>query len=564
MAVERFVIVGGVAGGMSAAARLRRLDERCEIIVLEQGGEVSYASCGLPYFVGGEITDEAALLVQTPASLRAALNLDVRLHHRVTGLDPAAKTVTVATPGGEERLAYDHLILSPGAAAARPPIPGLDHPAVHTLRTVPDAAAMRGLVQAGAKRAVVLGAGFVGLETAEGLCRQGLAVTLVEAAPHVLPPLERELAWLVRQELVRLGVAVRDGAAVTAIEDTDGRALVRLADGSAHTADLVVLSIGTVPNTAVFSEAGLATTPRGAILVDAAGRTNLPEVWALGDAAVSVDAVTGERRPVALAGPANRAGRLVADAIAGTRPARAVPSALGTAIVRVGELTAALTGANRAGLEAAHVPYTTLHTHPIHHAGYFPGAQTLHLVVHLDPATGRLLGAQAVGGAGVDKRIDVLATALRAGLSAPDLIDLDLCYSPPYGSAKDPVTMIGFLADNVLSGQTVLWHPEDLDWAEREALILDVRTPAEFATGHLPGAMNVSHTRLRDRLDEVVAAAAGRPVAVLCQSGVRSYIAHRVLAAAGRESRTLSGGMLTLRAWLGAAADERLVTEAVR
>ncbi|MCL2782647.1 MAG: FAD-dependent oxidoreductase [Propionibacteriaceae bacterium] len=559
MSGHKYVIVGGVAGGMSAAARLRRLDEQCEIIVLEQGPAVSFASCGLPYFVGGEIEDEAELLVQTPQSLRDALNIDVRLHHRVVELDAAAHLVKVVTPNGQQDISYDQLILSPGTVAARPPIDGLDHPSVHTLRTVADASVVRELVTAGAKHAVVLGAGFIGLEAAEGLHLRGVDVTLLEAAPHVLPPLEVEMAWLVGQELRRLGMDVREGVAVTAITDDQGRAVVHLADGQTVVADLVLLSAGTVPASAVFKAGGVACNDRGAIIVDDQGHTNLIDVWAVGDVTVSRDAVTGALRPVPLAGPAQRAGRLVADAIAGSGRARPFPEPLATAIVRVGDLTAAMTGANRMGLDAAGMPFTTLHLHPLNHAGYFPGGSQIHLMVHIDPVTGRLLGAQAVGKAGVDKRIDVLATALRAGLAAQDLIDLDLCYSPPYGSAKDAVTMVGFLADNVLTGQTALWQPDEVDWARQQAFVLDVRTPAEFATGHLPEAVNIAHTQVRARLDEVIALAGGRPIAVMCQSGVRSYLAHRILVAAGLTSRTLSGGMLTLRAWLGGQADAVLV-----
>ncbi len=559
MTKHTYVIVGGVAGGMSAAARLRRLDERADVIVLEQGPVVSFANCGLPYYVGGEIAGQADLLVQTPESLKASLNLDVRVHHRATGLDAAAKTVHVASPDGDYDLAYDHLVLSPGATAARPPIPGLDHPAVRTLRTVDDAVAVRDAITSGATRAVVLGAGFIGLEAAEGLRLQGLDVTLVEASPHVLPPLERELAWLAAAELRALGIDVREGVAATRVDDADGRAVVDLSTGDSVTADMVVLSVGAAPATRGFT--GVACDERGSILVDEHGHTNLAGVWAVGDATVSTDAVTQARRPVQLAGPANRAGRLVADAIAAARKARPIPRPFGTAIVRLGSLTAAMTGANRAALDAAGLAYTTLHLHPLDHAGYFPGAEQIHLIVHIDPSTGRLLGAQAVGQAGVDKRIDVLATAMRAGLTAPDLIDLDLCYSPPYGSAKDPITMAGLLADNVVTGQTSLWHPEDLAWARQEAFVLDVRSATEFATGHLPEAVNIPHTHLRGRLDEVVAQAAGRPIAVMCQSGVRSYIAHRVLVDAGLDSRTLSGGMLTLRAWLGADA-ARIITPA--
>ena len=544
---------------MSAAARLRRLDEAASIIVLERGPYVSFANCGLPYFVSGEITDESALLLQTPASLAASLNLDVRIGHTVVGLDADAHRVSVSSASGVEELAYDALILSPGALPAKPPIPGLDHPRVRTLRTVDDAKALRDLAMEGAGRAVVLGAGFIGVEAAEALAARGLAVTVVEFAPHVLPPLEKEMAWLVAEEMRRLGMDVRESVGATAVVDDHGQATVELSDQTSVTADVVILAVGGTPDTTVFAEAGLACE-RGFVIVDDHGHTNLPHVYAVGDATLSVDAITGKRRPIQLAGPANRAGRLVADVLGGAFPPRAIPRPVGTAIVRVGALTAAMTGANRAALDEAGRAYTTIHTHPGSHAGYFPGSKQMHLVVHINLDTGEILGAQGVGEDGVDKRIDVLATAIRAGLTAPALIDLDLCYSPPYGSAKDPVTMVGLVADNIMTGQTRLWHPEQLDWARsEEVLLLDVRSPAEFATGHLPEAVNIAHTQLRGRVDEVRQLAAGRPVAVICQSGMRSYIAHRVLVAAGFDSATFSGGMLTLRAWLGRDAGTILV-----
>lgn len=554
----RIVVVGGVAGGMSCAARARRLDEQAEIIVLDRGEHVSFANCGLPYYVGGEITDASTLLVQTPASLKAALNLDVRTRHEVTGLDAAARRVTVATPDGVAVLDYDALVLSPGAQAVRPPIPGLDSPRVHTLRTVGDATDLHDAVGQGAGRAVVLGAGFIGLEAAEALAGRGLAVSVVELAPHVLPPLETELASLVTAELGRLGIAVHAGVAATAIEPGDDHDTVVLADGSRLAADLIVLSVGVRPDTAVFEAAGVACE-RGAIVTDDHGRTNLPGIWAVGDATVSTDAVTGLRRPVALAGPANRAGRLVADDILRPGQARPIPQPLGTAIVRVGGLAAALTGANRATLVAQGIDHHTLHLHPNQHAGYFPGATQVHLVVHVRAGDGLLLGAQAVGADGVDKRIDVLATALRQHLTVADLVDLDLAYAPPFGNAKDPITMVGLVGENLLSGATRLWYPWDLDEVLRSALVLDARSRGEFASGHLPGALNIPHTELRDRLDEVRAAAGDRPVRVLCASGMRSYLAHRVLAENGFDSATLSGGILTLRAALGDRADSVLL-----
>ncbi|WP_282837689.1 FAD-dependent oxidoreductase [Microbacterium flavum] len=553
----RIVIVGGVAGGMSCAARARRLDESAEIVVLERGAHVSFANCGLPYFVGGEIAEQSALLVQTPASLQAALALDVRTGHEVTAVDGDAKTVTVASAAGIDTLSYDALVLAPGAVAATPSIEGLASPRLRTLRSVEDAVALRERVDGGARRAVVLGAGFIGLEAAEALAHRGLHTTVVEFAPHVLPPLEEELAALVDAELRSLGIDVRVGTAATAIESGEESDVVVLDDGTRLDADLVVLSVGVRPDTAVFEAAGVACV-RGAMVVDEHGRTSLPGVYAVGDATASVDAVTGAVRPVALAGPANRAGRLVADAILRPERARPIPQPVGTAIVRVGDLTVALTGANRSALAAAGIAADTLHLHPGQHAGYFPGAAQIHIVAHVRRDDGLLLGAQAVGADGVDKRIDVLATAIRAGWGVEELIDLDLAYAPPYGSAKDPVNMIGMVGENVRTGALRLWYAQDLDDVAGSALILDVRTPAEVATGHLPGALTIAHTALRARLDEVRAAAAGRPVRVMCQSGVRSAIAHRMLVQAGFDSASLSGGMLTLRAVLGDRGDDVL------
>lgn len=555
----RIIIVGGVAAGMSAAARARRHDETAEIIVLERGPEVSFANCGLPYHVSGEIDDAGALVLQTPQSLRAALNLDVRLHHEVTGIDTEARTVTAAAPGGTETMTYDALMLAPGAVAARPSLRGLDSPRVHTLRTVGDAVALRDLVTAGARRATVLGAGFIGVEAAEALRHAGLEVDLVELADHVLPPLERELAHVITDELTELGIRVHTGIAAQRVDVAEDADTVHLADGTAIPADLIVLSIGVRPDAGFAADAGIETA-RGAILVDERGRTSADGVWAAGDATASVDAITGAVRPVALAGPANRAGRLIADDIFGMASARPIPQPLGTAIVRVGSLAAAMTGANRAGLTAAGIPFRTLHLHPNQHAGYFPGAAAVHLIVHVGDDD-RILGAQAAGAEGVDKRIDVLATAIRAGMTASELIDLDLSYSPPFGQAKDAVNLVGMVAENVSNGRLRLWYADELDTVSQTALVLDVRTAGEYAGGHVPGAVNIPHTQLRDRLDELADAAAGRPVRVYCGVGVRANIAHRILVGAGFDSASLSGGIRTLRQWLGADADHTLVRE---
>lgn len=556
---SRLVIVGGVAGGMSCAARARRLNDNAEIIVLERGEHVSFANCGLPYYVGGEIEHREALLVQTPQRLEESLNLDVRTHHDVTGLDPESRTVTVETPDGTIEINYDALVLSPGATAATPPLPELDSPRVHTLRTVPDAVTLREIAE-DARSAVVLGAGFIGVETAEVLAHRAITTTLVEYGPQVLPPLDSEHAWLVSGELRRLGVDVRTDTAALRVLAGEGSDTVELSDGSSLDADLIVLATGVRPDTGVFEAAGVACE-RGAIVTDEHGRTSLPQVWAVGDATISTDPVTGARRPVALAGPANRAGRQVADDIMRPGTARALPSPAGTAIVRVGALTAAMTGANRRALIDAGIDARTLHLHPNQHAGYFPGAEQVHLSLHIDPADGGIFGAQAVGADGVDKRIDVLATAIRAGLHVDDLIDLDLAYAPPYGQAKDPVNLAGMLGANVLDGTVTLWYADDLvdpDEVRQSSLVLDVRTADEIATGMVPGALHIPHTELRGRLDEVRDETAGRPVRVMCASGVRSALAHRILAQAGFDSATLSGGMLTLRATLGDKAGELL------
>ena len=555
----RVVIVGGVAGGMSAAARLRRRDEGAEIIVLERGKYVSFANCGLPYYVGGEIEDSAKLLLHTPQSLKAALNLDVRINSEVSGIDPDGHCVTVSNTGTGEAytLSYDYLILSPGALAARPPIDGLDSPRVHTLRTVDDALALR---EASGTRAIVLGAGFIGIEAAEALAHRGFETHLVELAEHVLPPLEVEMATLVTQELRGLGVCVHAGVAAQSITHSDDHDSVMLSDGTVLHADVIVLSAGVRPDTAVVEAAGIQTR-RGYVVIDDHGRTSADDVYAVGDGTMGRD----HERPVALAGPANRGGRLVADAIAdagrGEATARPIPSPQGTAIVRIGSLTAAMTGANRQALDASGTQYFTVHTHANQHAGYFPGAKPVHILMHVG-TDGQILGAQAVGADGVDRRIDVIATAMRAGLSATDLIDLDLAYAPPYGQAKDPVNQTGMVAHNVLTGELILTGPDALT---EDMPVLDVRTPGEYAAGHMPNSLNIPHTQLRGRLDEVRAwvetNVGEQPFVVMCAAGVRSWIGYRIVRAAGFDVTMLSGGIQTLRAWLGDRADTVFVKE---
>ncbi len=571
----KIVIVGGVAGGMSAAARARRLSEDAEIVVVEKDDYVSFANCGLPYHVGDEIPNRADLLVQTPQSLRAALAIDVRTATEAIAIDRENRSVRMRNGHGEYDLDYDALVLAPGARAIRPPIPGLDSPLVQTLRTVPDADSVRALVEGGAKRAVVLGGGYIGLEAAEALRLRGLEVALVDLAPHVLPPLEDELASLLHAELEANGVAVHTGVGATAIEQplpemedspagTTTYVEVVLSDGTRLPADVVLLSVGVRPASSLAADAGLELGTNGAIRVDADLRTSDPAIWAVGDAVEVVHGVTGQLGPIPLAGPANRQGRRAADAIFGHRrgaegaAAASPPAVLGTAIVRVFGLTAGMTGANRSALTRAGIEHHVIHVHPNHHAGYFPGARQMHLVLNIG-TDGRVLGAQAVGTDGVDKRIDVLATAIRAGFDVDDLAELELAYAPPYGSAKDAVNMAAFVAQNVLDGTVRLWYPWQLDEAMESALILDVRSPGEYSRGHLPGALNVPHTKVRERIEEIRSAADGRPVRVHCASGFRSYLAHRVLAAAGFDSANLSGGMLTLRA----ALPELVLTDGV-
>jgi NADPH-dependent 2,4-dienoyl-CoA reductase/sulfur reductase-like enzyme/rhodanese-related sulfurtransferase len=564
----RIVIVGGVAGGMSAAARARRLDERAEIIVLEQGDYVSFANCGLPYHLSGEIAARDDLILHTPESLAASLNLDVRTGHRVVGIDKDSRKVTIDAGDITYALAYDALLLSPGAVAVRPPIEGLGHPAVHTLRTVPDVDALRERIEqllvtgteAGrAPSAVVIGAGFIGLEAVEALTSRGLAVHLVELADHVLPPLDAELAPLLADELAAHGVDLRLSVSAQAVADAStiddstgapgspaGMVTVTLSDGASLAADLVIVNVGVRPASALAAEAGLDLGPTGAIRVDRDQHTSDPHIWAVGDAVEVTQAITGTLMPVPLAGPANRQGRRAADSICGRRttPQAAV---LGTAIVRVFGLTAATTGANQATLRRAGIEHEVVHIHPGDHAGYYPGSEQVHLVASFAP-DGTLLGAQGVGRSGVDKRIDILATAIRAGMTADDLAELELAYAPPYGSAKDPVNMLGFVAQNVLDNTMPQWQAQDLEHAMADTLILDVRSRSEFAEGHLAGALNIPHLELRGRLGEVAASAGGRPIRVHCASGVRSYLATRVLLSEGFDARNLSGGWLTLAA----------------
>ena len=550
-----YVIVGGVAGGMSAATRLRRLDESARIIVVERSGHVSFANCGLPYHVGGVIEKRSALLLQTPASLGARFGLDVRVHTEATAIDAQAQTITLRdlATGVAEEITYTALVLSPGARPVRPPIPGIER--ALSLRDIEDTDALVEAVQAALPQArgfdderteggsaVVIGGGFIGVEMAENLVHKGMQVALVEATPQVMAPLDPEMVAPVHSAIRRAGVDLRLSHAVTAI----GAGEVTLDDGSTLPADVVVAAIGVRPDTTLAQAAGLTIGERGGIRVDEHLRTSDPHIYAVGDAVEKVDGLTHEATLVPLANTANLQGRRVADIIAGL-PGTDRP-VLGTAIVQVMDLQVAATGWNEKRLRAAGRAYRAIHTHPASHATYYPGADGMSLKLLLDPATDAILGAQGVGRSGVDKRIDVIATAMTGGLRASDLAELELAYAPPFSSAKDPVNMLGHIADNLRSGiaHSIQWH-ELADAVAAGATVLDVRTAAEFERGAIPGAINVCVDELRDRLGELPDK--DSPIVVHCAVGLRAHVAARILAQRGwSDVRNLSGGYTTWRA----------------
>ena len=532
----RTVVIGGVAGGMSAAARLRRLDHDAEIVVIERSGYVSYANCGLPYYVGGVIEEHESLLLQTPASLNERFRIDVRVSSEVTSIDRERRVVHVRdlATAQDYELAYDFVVLSPGATPVIPPIPGIER--ALALRTVEDVETMTEAVKALPDHAVVIGGGFIGVEIAENLVHRGVPTALIEATPQVLAPLDPEMAHLVADELRHHGVALHLNDAVARITAST----VELASGETLEADLVIVAIGVRPDTALARSAGLVIGALGGIEVDEYNRTSDPTIYAIGDAAEKTDALDGRASLVPLANIANRHGRVVADHIAGRR-VRPVAT-IGTAIVKVFDLTIATTGWNEKRLVATGRQFLAVHTHPASHAGYYPGAQKIALKLLVDPETGDILGAQGVGTDGVDKRIDVIATAMRGGLTAPELADLELAYAPPFSSAKDPVNMLGYVAENLLTGlvDSVQWH-EIVEHAGQGYLLVDVRTPREFARGSVPGAINVPVDELRGRLDELDQ----KDVVVICQVGQRGHVATRLLRDSGFNAKNLSGGYQT-------------------
>jgi len=542
----KLLIVGGVAGGASAAARARRLSEEAEIVVFERGPDVSFANCGLPYYVGGEIAERGKLLITTPERLRARFNLDVRTRSSVEAVDRVGKKIRVRdlTSGQVYDESYDKLILAPGAAPLLPPFPGVDLPGIFTLRNLQDVDRIKQKTDDGVKHAVVVGAGFIGIELVENLIRRGVATTLVELQDQILPTFDKEMTTPMREALVARGVTLLLGQSVEAFESNKDGLTVCLNSGTRLSAQLVVIGVGVRPENKLAVDAGLDVGPRGGIRVNEYLQTSDSDIYAVGDAIEARDAVTSDATQIPLAGPANRQGRLAADNIFG-RPSK-YRGTQGTAILGFFDRTAAMTGQSEKSLRRANRPFRKIYIHPANHAGYYPGAEPMVLKVLFHPDTGKLLGAQAVGGAGVDKRIDVLAVALQAGMSVFDLEEMELAYAPQFGSAKDPVNMAGFVAGGLIRGD----HPQldveavlALTEAERP-LLLDVRTPQEFSAGNIPGSINIPVDDLRSRLEEVPR---DREIAVYCQVGQRGYLATRILRQSGFHASNIGGGYKTYR-----------------
>jgi NADPH-dependent 2,4-dienoyl-CoA reductase/sulfur reductase-like enzyme/rhodanese-related sulfurtransferase len=546
----KVVVVGGVAGGMSAAARLRRLAEDAEIVVLERDDYVSFANCGLPYHIGGEIEKRTSLLLQTPKSLAESLALEVRTGHEVVALDRDTQSVSVRelSSGREYTETYDRLVLATGATPLKPPLPGVDHPRVFTLRSIPDMDAIKAVVDGGATRAVVVGGGYIGLEVAEAFHHRGMHVTIVEAADHVMAVLDREMSREVEDHLEAHGVTLHLQTTAVGFEAMEGSddVVVDLGDAGSVTADLVVLAVGVRPESSLARAAGLELTERGALVVNEHQQTSDPFVYAVGDSVQVRDTVTGSPIVVPLAGPANRQGRVAADhMVRGSGRSARYSSTQGTSVVKVFEMTAGSTGATEKTLQAAGREYAKVYLHPNGHASYYPGTAPMHIKVVFDPQDGTVLGAQVAGYDGVDKRIDVFAMAIRAGMTVEDLEEVELAYAPPYGSAKDPVNMAGFQAANLLRGDLDLWYAEEWPALPDGSVLLDVRSPREHERWNIRGSTLIPLKQLRDRLDELPS---GRPVFVYCRSGFRSYLAYRLLRQNGFDASTLSGGELTFKA----------------
>ena len=553
----KVVIVGGVAGGATAAARIRRLDEKAQIVVFERSGYISYANCGLPYYIGDVITDAEELTLQSPESFYSRFRVDMRVHHEVTEIHPEKKTISVKNlkTGEEFEESYDKLILSPGAKPTQPRFFGADLDKVFTLRTVEDTLRIKNYINENyPKSAVLAGGGFIGLELAENLRELGMDVTVVEYAKQLMSPFDSDMAAFIHNEMRKHDVKLVLGRAVEGFEEKDGGVDVLLKDEAPLHGDMVVLAIGVTPDTALAKEAGLELGIKGSIVVNDRMETSVPDIYAAGDAVQVKNSVTGDDALISLAGPANKQGRIIADNICGLDSR--YKGSQGSSVIKVFDMTAALTGINERTAKTAGLNADTVILSPMSHAGYYPGGKVMTIKVIFEKDTYRLLGAQIVGYDGVDKRIDVLATAIRAGLKATDLKDLDLAYAPPYSSAKDPVNMAGFMIDNIAKGVLKQWHLEDADKlpCDGSVTLLDTRTVGEYTQGHIEGFKNIPVDELRERLDEVEK---GKSVYVICQSGLRSYIASRILEGSGYTAYNFAGGFR----FFGAVMNDRALIE---
>ena len=538
----KVVIIGGVAGGATAAARIRRLDENAEIIIFERSGYISYANCGLPYYIGGVITDPQDLTLQTPENFFQRFRIDIRVHHEATAIFPDKKSISVRNleTGEEFEESYDKLLLSPGAKPARPRLPGTDMDKLFTLRTVEDTLAVKEYIDKHhPKSAVLAGGGFISLETAENLRELGMEVTIVQRPRQLMNPFDPDMAAFIHAEMRRNGVKQALGPTVECFEEKDGGVDVLLKDEPPLHADMVVMAIGVTPDTHLAKEAGLKLGLKDSILVNSRMETSEPDIYAVGDAVQVTHYVTKEDALIALAGPANKQGRIAADNIC--KGDSKYLGSQGSSVIKVFEMTAASTGVNETNAKKAGLDVDKVILSPMNHAGYYPGGRLMTMKVVFEKETYRLLGAQIVGYEGVDKRIDVLSTAIHAGMTAAQLKDLDLAYAPPYSSAKDPVNMAGFMIDNIARGILKQWFLEDVpDVCKKDNVtLLDVRTKAEYSRGHMEGFKNIPVDELREKLEEIEK---DSPVYVICQSGLRSYIAARILAGNGYDVYNFSGG----------------------
>ena len=538
----KVVIVGGVAGGATAAARIRRLNEQAEIVVFERSKFISYANCGLPYYIGDVITDRSDLTLQTPESFYSRFRVNMKVRHEVTAIHPGRKTVSVKNLQTGEKFeeSYDKLILSPGAKPTQPRLPGVGLSKLFTLRTVEDTFRIKEFIRANhPKSALLAGGGFIGLELAENLRELGMEVTIVQRPKQLMNPFDADMASFIHNEMRRHGVKLALGHTVEGFEERDGGVDVLLKDEAPLHADMVILAIGVSPETTLAKDAGLELGIKGSIVVNDRMETSVSDIYAVGDAVQVKHFVTGQDALISLAGPANKQGRIAADNICGGDSH--YTGSQGSSVIKVFDMTAATTGVNETNAKKAGLDVDTVILSPMSHAGYYPGGKVMTMKVVFEKETYRLLGAQIVGYEGVDKRIDVLATAIRAGLKATELKDLDLAYAPPYSSAKDPVNMAGFMIENIAKGVLKQWHLADVDTLPRDGSVtlLDTRTVGEFDGGHIDGFLNIPVDELRERLGKLDKS---KPVYVICQSGLRSYIACRILAGNGFECYNFSGG----------------------